>query len=214
MDKYAQKTYFANFGEMPHGDITKIKPSNIPQHDVLLAGFPCQAFSIAGKRSGFEDTRGSLFFNVAQIIKTQKPRAFFLENVKGLISHEKGKTLSVILNTLRNDLGYFVPPPKVMNAKDFGVPQNRERIFIVGFRKDMGIKDFEYPQPSGKNVAFADVKEEREVSVKYYLSTQYLSTLRKHRERHESKGNGFGYQMIKDSDVAKRHSCWRYGKRA
>lgn len=137
-DEPAKKTYAANYGETPFGDITKPETKNfIPSgFDILCAGFPCQAFSIAGRRGGFEDTRGTLFFDVAEIIKKHKPKAFFLENVKGLTNHDKGKTLSTILNVLRNDLGYFVPEPQIMNAKDFGVPQNRERIFIVGFRKD------------------------------------------------------------------------------
>ena len=114
---------------------------------LLCAGFPCQAFSIAGKRGGFEDTRGTLFFDVAEIINRKQPKAIFLENVKGLRNHNGGKTLATILNVLRNDLGYFVPEPQIINAKDFGVPQNRERIFIVGFRNDLGIKSFEYPKP-------------------------------------------------------------------
>lgn len=203
IDIHAQKTYEANFGEVPFGDITKIDEKNIPTHDILIGGFPCQAFSIAGKRAGFNDTRGTLFFDVARIIKEKQPKAFFLENVKGLISHRSGKTLKVILNTLRNDLGYIVPNPKVMNAKDFGVPQNRERIFIVGFRKDLGIKekDFCYPEPLDKKVCFADVKEKKPVSVKYYLSTQYLKTLENHKARHESKGNGFGYAIINDDQI-------------
>ncbi len=104
--------------------------------DILCAGFPCQAFSIAGKRGGFDDTRGTLFFDVAEIIKKHKPKAIFLENVKGLRSHDKGKTLETILNVLRNDFDYFVPEPQVINAKEFGVPQHRERIYIVGFRKN------------------------------------------------------------------------------
>ncbi len=103
---------------------------------MLCAGFPCQVFSIAGRRGGFEDTRGTLFFEVAEIIKRKKPKAIFLENVKGLRSHNGGKTLETILNVLRNDLDYFVPEPQIINAKEFGVPQNRERIYIVGFRKD------------------------------------------------------------------------------
>jgi len=201
-DKYSQQTYEKNFGEVPFGDITKINEKEIPDHDILCAGFPCQAFSIAGKRSGFEDTRGTLFFDVARIIKEKQPKAFFLENVKGLVSHDRGKTLKTILNTLREDLGYFVPDPQVLNAKDFGVPQNRERIFIVGFRKDMNIEDFKYPQPGKIKKVFKDIKEEKEVSVKYYISTQYLDTLRKHRERHAAKGNGFGYEIIPDESIA------------
>jgi DNA (cytosine-5)-methyltransferase 1 len=137
-DKEAQKTYRANFGEVPFGDITKPQTkSYIPKDfDVLCAGFPCQAFSIAGKRGGFDDTRGTLFFDVAEIIKKHKPKAIFLENVKGLRSHDKGQTLATILNVLRKDLGYYVPEPQIINAKEFGVPQNRERIYIVGFRKE------------------------------------------------------------------------------
>ena len=140
-DKDAQKTYRANFGEVPFGDITKEETKKfIPDgFDVLCAGFPCQAFSIAGKRGGFEDTRGTLFFDVAEIIKRKKPKAIFLENVKGLRNHNGGKTLATILNVLRNDLDYFVPEPQIINAKDFGVPQNREIIYIVGFRGDLGV---------------------------------------------------------------------------
>lgn len=201
-DKYAKKTYSANYGEVPFGDITKEETKNfIPSNfDVLCAGFPCQAFSIAGKRGGFEDTRGTLFFDVAEIIKKHKPKAFFLENVKGLTNHDKGKTLRTILNVLRNDLGYFVPEPKVLNAKNFGVPQNRERIFIVGFRSDLNINSFDYPAPTNPDTKIIDILEEDEVSVKYYLSTTYIETLRRHKERHAKKGNGFGFE-IKDMNA-------------
>lgn len=203
-DKDAQKTYRANFGEVPFGDITKEETKKfIPDgFDVLCAGFPCQAFSIAGKRGGFEDTRGTLFFDVAEIIKRKKPKAIFLENVKGLRNHDKGKTLETILNVLRNDLNYFVPEPKIINAKDFGVPQNRERIFIVGFHKNTGVKEFEYPAPLNKKVSFAQVKEKKPVATRYYLSTQYLKTLQNHKARHASKGNGFGFEVIPDSGIA------------
>ncbi len=203
-DKNAQKTYMLNFGEIPFGDITQEKiKSFIPDgFDVLCAGFPCQAFSIAGKRGGFEDTRGTLFFDVAEIIKRKKPKAIFLENVKGLRGHDKGRTLKTILNVLRDDLGYYVPEPRIINARNFGVPQNRERIFIVGFRGDLEIDDFKYPEPINSEITFKDIKEKEEVSVKYYLSTQYLTTLIKHKARHESKGNGFGYSIIKDNETA------------
>lgn len=213
-DKEAQKTYRANFGEVPFGDITKDQTKRfIPDgFDVLCAGFPCQAFSIAGKRGGFEDTRGTLFFDVAEIIKRKQPKAFFLENVKGLRNHDKGKTLETILNVLRNDLGYYVPEPQIMNAKDFGVPQNRERIFIVGFRADLGIGDFEYPKPTNQNATFEDVKEKRPVSVKYYLSDTYLNTLINHKKRHESKGNGFGYEIIPDDGTANAVVCGGMGR--
>lgn len=213
-DKEAQKTYRANFGEVPFGDITKEETKkNIPNDfDVLCAGFPCQAFSIAGKRGGFEDTRGTLFFDVAEIIKRKKPRAFFLENVKGLRNHDGGKTLETILNVLRNDLGYFVPEPQIVNAKDFGVPQNRERIYIVGFRKDQNVSSFDYPKPTGKKVSFLEVKEENVVATRYYLSNQYLDTLVKHKERHKNKGNGFGFEIIPDDGVANAVVCGGMGR--
>lgn len=213
-DKEAQKTYKANFGETPFGDITKESTkSYIPDgFDVLCAGFPCQAFSIAGKRGGFKDTRGTLFFDVAEIIRRKKPKAIFLENVKGLRNHDGGKTLATILNVLRNDLGYFVPEPQIMNAKDFGVPQNRERIFIVGFRKDLNITEFSYPKPSKKKVSFAQVKEKKVVPTKYYLSTQYLQTLHNHKARHASKGNGFGFEIIPDDGISNAVVCGGMGR--
>jgi len=213
-DKEAKRTYKANFGETPFGDITKEKTkSYIPDYfDVLCAGFPCQAFSIAGKRGGFEDTRGTLFFDVAEIIKRKQPLAVFLENVKGLRNHNGGKTLATILNVLRNDLGYFVPEPEIMNAKDFGVPQHRERIYIVGFHPSTGISEFTYPKPLNKKVTFADVKEENVPPTKYYLSTQYIQTLENHKARHESKGNGFGYKIIPDDSIANAIVCGGMGR--
>jgi len=213
-DTEAQKTYFANFGEWPFGDITsKITKKFIPEtFDVLCGGFPCQAFSIAGKRGGFEDTRGTLFFEVAEIIERCKPKAIFLENVKGLRSHDKGKTLTTILNVLRNDLNYFIPDPQIINAKDFGVPQNRERIFIVGFREDYKIQDFSYPKPLNKSVCFGDIKEKKVPSTKYYLSTQYLTTLENHKARHASKGNGFGFEIIPDNGISNAVVCGGMGR--
>jgi DNA (cytosine-5)-methyltransferase 1 len=213
-DKEAKRTYRANFGEIPFGDITKQETKDyIPKKfDVLCAGFPCQAFSIAGKRGGFEDTRGTLFFEVAEIIKKHQPKAIFLENVKGLTHHDGGRTLKTILHVLREDLGYFVPEPKVMNAKDFGVPQKRERIFIVGFHKGTSIKEFDYPEPTGQAVTFGDIKEENEVPVNYYMSTQYLKTLREHKARHAAKGQGFGYEIIPDDGIANAVVCGGMGR--
>ena len=213
-DKYSKQTYRANFGEIPFGDITKSRIKNyIPDNfDILCAGFPCQAFSIAGKRGGFEDTRGTLFFDVAEIIKKKQPKAIFLENVKGLRNHDRGKTLATILNVLREDLDYYVPKPQIINAKEFGVPQNRERIFIVGFHRDTGIKDFNYPKPTSKNAILEDILEENEVSVKYYLSTTYIDTLRKHKVRHKSKGNGFGYEIIPKDGTANAVVCGGMGR--
>lgn len=199
----ACKTYQENFGESPLCDLSETKTKErIPNHDILCAGFPCQSFSIAGKRGGFEDVRGTLFFDIADIIKRTSPKAILLENVKGLINHNKGKTLKTILNILRDELGYYVPDPKVLNSRNFGVPQNRERILIVGFRKDLNISDFQYPNGDIVVHTFAEVKEEDTVSVKYYLSDTYLNTLVRHKERHESKGNGFGYSIIKDNECA------------
>ncbi|MDD6000710.1 MAG: DNA cytosine methyltransferase [Bacteroidales bacterium] len=208
-DAKAQETYLANFGEMPFGDITKQSTKNyIPDNfDILCGGFPCQAFSLAGKRLGFADeTRGTLFFEIEEILRKHQPKAFFLENVKGLLIHNKGKTISTILEHL-NDAGYDVVPPKIVNAMDYGVPQHRERVYIIGFRKDLNIdtKQFNYPEPitpEGKRKCFLNIREEQPVSAKYYLSTQYMQTLINHRARHEAAGHGFGYEIIADDSVS------------
>ncbi len=204
-DEQAKKTYYANYGDVPFGDITKENIKNkIPKNfDILCAGFPCQAFSLAGKRLGFEETRGTLFFDVAEILRRHQPKAFFLENVKGLVIHDKGKTFKTILNTLE-EVGYVVPDPQIVNAMYFGVPQHRERIYIVGFRKDLGIRkeDFSYPEQKTISKKWIDVREENPVSAKYYLSTTYIDTLKRHKARHEAKGNGFGYNIIPDDGIA------------
>lgn len=177
-DKEAKKTYKANFGETPFGDITKEETkSYIPDDfDVLCAGFPCQAFSIAGKRGGFEDTRGTLFFDVAEIIKRKQPKAIFLENVKGLTTHDQGKTLDVILNTL-TELDYTVFT-KIINAKDFGVPQVRERIFIIGFhnKKVNNSTEFNFPEENNSRVFIKDFIEENVIgySISEHLQKNYL----------------------------------------
>ena len=131
INEHAREMYFENFGEFPAGDVTKINEKDIPEHDVLCAGFPCQPFSIAGDKKGFEDTRGTLFFDIIRILKEKKPKAVILENVKHFKNHDKGRTLQVILNSLK-EIGYTTNW-KVLNAKDFGIPQNRERTIIVGF---------------------------------------------------------------------------------
>lgn len=141
-DKSARKTYINNFGEMPFGDITKIQASFIPQHDILLAGFPCQAFSIMGKMKGFEDTRGTMFFEVARILNYHHPKAILLENVKQLVTHDKGNTFKVILETL-SEIGYHVKW-KILNALDFGIPQKRERVIIVGFLDANAAEQFNF----------------------------------------------------------------------
>lgn len=203
-DEQAKRTYMLNYGEVPFGDITKERTKSfIPDgFDILCAGFPCQAFSLAGKRMGFEETRGTLFFDVAEIIRRKRPKAFFLENVKGLLIHDRGRTIETILKVLRNDLNYYVPEPETVNAMNFGVPQHRERVYIVGFRKDQGVESFSYPEPTDRTKTFADVKEENCPSVKYWLSTRYIDTLIKHKERHAAKGNGFGFEIVKDDEVA------------
>jgi DNA (cytosine-5)-methyltransferase 1 len=134
IDKHAQKTYYLNYRDVPHGDITKIKEQDIPPHDIILAGFPCQAFSVAGYRKGFEDTRGTLFFDVARIAKYHRPKIVFLENVKGFAGHDNGKTFKIVKQTLE-DIGYKIFY-SILNSKDFDIPQNRERIYIVGFLDD------------------------------------------------------------------------------
>ena len=187
-DAKAQESYLANYGEMPFGDITKESTkSYIPQNfDILCGGFPCQAFSLAGRRLGFKDeTRGTLFFEIEAILRKHQPQAFFLENVKGLAIHDKGRTLKTILEHL-DDAGYDVVPPQILNAMDYGVPQHRERIYIIGFRKDLhiNIDDFHYPDPqtAGDNrPKFRDVMEKEVPSVKYYLSTVYVETFMRHR---------------------------------
>lgn len=213
-DKYSQQTYKANFGEQPYGDITQqATKQKVPDNfDLLCAGFPCQAFSIAGKRGGFEDTRGTLFFDTAEIIYNKQPKAIFLENVKGLVNHKSGKTLATILNVLRNDLGYFVPEPQILNAKNFGVPQNRERIFIVGFHSSLNITNFNYPKPLTEIPSFSSIKEKTVPSAKYFLSDVYLATLREHKARHAKKGNGFGYEVIEDTAIANAVVCGGMGR--
>lgn len=208
-DAKAQESYLANYGEMPFGDITRESTkSYIPKHfDILCGGFPCQAFSLAGRRLGFKDeTRGTLFFEIEGILRKHQPRAFFLENVKGLAIHDKGHTLKTILEHL-DDAGYDVVPPQILNAMDFGVPQHRERIYIIGFRKDLhiNITNFHYPEPQTKGEnrpRFRDVMEKEVPSVKYYLSTTYVETLKRHRARHEAAGHGFGYEIIDTDGVA------------
>lgn len=208
-DAKAQESYLANYGEMPFGDITKESTkSYIPKSfDILCGGFPCQAFSLAGRRLGFKDeTRGTLFFEIEDILRKHQPKAFFLENVKGLAIHDKGRTLKTILKHL-DDAGYDVVPPQILNAMDYGVPQHRERIYIIGFRKDLhvNIADFVYPTPTStgnKRPKFCEIMEKDVPSVKYYLSTVYIETLKRHRARHEAAGHGFGYEIIDTNGVA------------
>ncbi len=164
IDKECQRVYRENFGEVPFGDITKISAESVPDHDILLAGFPCQPFSIIGKMKGFQDTRGTLFFDIARILAEKKPSAFILENVKLLVGHNKGKTLETILTALKN-LGYH-STYKVLNALDFGLPQKRERIFIVGFRNPCS---FNWPADKIPFQPLSSILEE-DVPKKYFAS--------------------------------------------
>ncbi|MBL7045516.1 MAG: DNA cytosine methyltransferase [Parcubacteria group bacterium] len=189
-DKYAQVTYQANFGEIPYGDITKIKPEEIPEFDVLLAGFPCQPFSQAGLKRGFSDTRGTLFFDIAKIVDYHRPRVVFLENVKRLKSHDGGNTLKIIKETLES-MGYEVHA-KVLNAKDFGVPQNRERIYIVAF---LGKTNFQFPEVGGVETDVGDILEEN-VDGKYTISDKLWAGHKRRKLEHKEKGNGFGYTLF------------------
>lgn len=236
-DKYSQQTYLANF-DCDHevvGDITEVPLDDIPEHDLLLAGFPCQPFSIAGvskknalnRPHGFADeTQGTLFFNVAQIIRHRRPKAFLLENVKNLINHDKGRTFEVIHRTLTAELGYQVHW-KVINSKSF-VPQQRERIFIVGFREanDFTFDDLVLPDPLngprlGSILHPEDGTEEIDVpftrgnigsvSEKYTLTDHLWNYLQKYAEKHRSAGNGFGFGLVGPDDVARTLSA-RYHK--
>jgi DNA (cytosine-5)-methyltransferase 1 len=167
-DSAAQKMYEANFGEKPFGDINLIEPKDIPNHDILLAGFPCQPFSIAGKGLGFSDTRGTLFFNIESILEAKKPQAFLLENVKRLITHDNNQTFKVILERLTN-LGYRVYF-RVFNSLDFGVPQKRERIYIVGFREEI---NFDFPRVPGFYKPLTEILEKDEdIPQSYFLSEE------------------------------------------
>lgn len=214
-DKFAQKTYAANFGHEPHGDITQIAPGDIPDHDVLTAGFPCQPFSIAGvskanalgRSHGFEHaTQGTLFFNVAKIIAEKQPRAFILENVKNLKSHDKGRTFSVIIDTL-NELGYH-HFNQVVDARHW-VPQHRERIFIVGFKDEEASRRFGWPVPPAKKQRFGDILEDK-VDAKYTLTDGLWNYLQAYAAKHKAAGNGFGFGLTDLNGVSRTLSARYY----
>ena len=156
-DTYASETYEQNFNLKPFGDITQINEKNIPTHDILCGGFPCQAFSISGKQKGFEDTRGTLFFDIARIVDYHKPKVLFLENVKNLAKHDDGQTIKTILKTLQN-LGYNVFT-EVLNSSNFGLPQNRQRIYIIGFHNSICSDDFKFPIPPNEPVCLEHILE-------------------------------------------------------
>jgi DNA (cytosine-5)-methyltransferase 1 len=217
-DKYCQQTYFANFNELPAGDITAIGADDIPDHDILTAGFPCQPFSIAGvskknslgRKTGFLDkTQGTLFFDVARIIKAKRPKAFLLENVKNLKSHDKGNTWKVILATL-DELKYEVFTD-VLDGQNY-TPQHRERALIVGFDRRRYGKDipFSFPKKKPKvKPRISDILED-EVDDRYTLSDHLWKYLQDYAKKHQAKGNGFGYGMVDINGVARTLSARYY----
>lgn len=239
-DKFSQKTYAANFGELPSGDITKISASDIPAHDVLLAGFPCQAFSQAGLRKGFYDTRGTMFFEIQRIIAEKRPKAFLLENVKQLRGHDKGRTLQTILEILQGECVQEIPDDvpmtdesrgalakklnykvfyKVLRAADFDVPQNRERIFIVGFDLDQFDSKtdftelFEWPEPAEKTKWVGDILDDHEkLDAKYTISQKLLDGHERRKIEHQKKGNGFGFSVFEESSPYTNTISARYYK--
>lgn len=218
-DRFCQITYEANFGEKPAGDITKIDEHDIPDHDVLVAGFPCQPFSIAGvskknslgRHHGFRDeTQGTLFFDIARILEAKQPDAFLLENVKNLRNHDRGRTFNIIMRTLE-ELGYSVTS-KVLDARHY-VPQHRERIFIVGYRRDLYPDiNFVFPEPPDDTPRVANILES-EVDPKYTLSDHLWQYLQNYKQKHQQKGNGFGFGLIDpETDTTTRTLSARYHK--
>lgn len=212
-DKFSQQTYAANFGERPHGDIHSIAVADIPAHDILCAGFPCQPFSIAGvskklslgRRHGFEDLKqGNLFFSIADILDFHRPAAFVLENVKNLKGHDKGRTFEIIHRTLTDHLGYTVYH-KVIDARSV-VPQHRERIFIVGFRE---WRYFEFPQFLAQGPKLGSILE-KEPDPKYTLSDHLWRYLQDYADKHRAAGNGFGFGLVTDRDIARTLSARYY----
>ncbi|MBP3953566.1 DNA cytosine methyltransferase [Bacillus suaedae] len=172
-DKHAQKTYFENYGMMPAGDITAIEAEDIPPHDILCAGFPCQPFSISGKRKGFEDTRGTLFFDVARLAKYHKPKLLFMENVRNFATHDNGNTLQTVKDAL-DEIGYDVWH-QVLNASHYGLPQNRERIYIIAIRKDFHVPTFTFPKPTFERVYLRDVTLPDEETDKYVINREDMT---------------------------------------
>lgn len=219
-DEFAQKTYRANFNDNFEiaGDITQIDEKDIPPFDICLAGFPCQAFSMAGKHMGFDDDykgkcRGTLFQDVVRICEYHKPKIIFCENVKGLTIHDKGRTFKVIKGAFEQ-IGYTVYD-KILNSKDFSVPQNRERIYLVCIRNDIAEKlpaGFVFPEGAGEKTCIRDILDAAPVPSKYYLSETYMQTLINHKARHEAKGNGFGYVIRELDGIAGTIVCGGMGR--
>lgn len=212
-DKFSQKTYHANFGEVPAGDITKISTDDIPDFDILLGGFPCQPFSQAGLHKGFEDTRGTLFFEIERILNEKRPKAFLLENVKQLKGHDKGRTFRVIMQHLKA-LNYHAEA-KILKAADFGVPQIRERIYIIGFDKEhFDIPDdyhFPFPEPTGIQTRVGDILEQS-VDKKYTISDKLWEGHQRRKKENRLKGKGFGYSLFNEESPYTSTISARYYK--
>ena len=207
-DKFASMTYEAYFGEKPSGDITKIRPRDIPKFDILLAGFPCQPFSQAGLKRGLNDKRGEIFFNIRDIISHHRPKAFLLENVKGLRNHDNKKTLRRIYNELES-LGYNVLS-KIIAAKDFNLPQRRERIYIVGFKTKKSKSKFHFPEPLKLENKLRNILEKKP-NKKYTISDTLWKGHVKRKERNKKRGVGFGYSLFeRNSDFVNTISARYY----
>ncbi len=208
-DKFAPVTYNANNGdEKIFGDITKIVADDVPDHNILLAGFPCQPFSQAGLKKGFTDTRGTLFFDIERILKKKRPEAILLENVKHFKNHDGGRTLTAILDHLKN-IGYKNTSVKVLNAKDFGVPQNRERTFIVGFLNNSIA--YSFPDPPKTYVRVGHILENN-VDSKYTISDRLWDGHKRRKKEHVEKGNGFGYSLFSSDSAYTSTISARYYK--
>ena len=212
-DKFSQKTYFANFGETPAGDITKIDAADIPDFDILLGGFPCQPFSQAGLHKGFEDTRGTLFFEIERILNKKRPKGFLLENVKQLKGHDNGRTFRVIMQHL-DALNYHAEA-KILKAADFGVPQIRERIYIVGFDRNFyAIADdyqFPFPEATGIKTRVGDILE-KNVDAKYTISNRLWEGHKRRKIENRKKGKGFGYSLFNEESPYTSTISARYYK--
>ena len=211
IDKFAKQTYQAFHGDIPDGDITLIDPNSINDFDILLAGFPCQPFSQAGKRQGFDDTRGTMFFYIEEILRIKKPKAFLLENVKGLRGHDKGNTFKVICKHLES-LGYKIHT-QVLAAKDFGLPQNRERIYIVGFLEQSTSDNFYFPSPLNIETKVGSILEnDNDVADKYTISDRLWQGHQRRKLEHQHKGNGFGYSLFNNESSYTNTISARYNK--
>ena len=210
-DRWAVETYNKNFKHKAVcADVTEVDFSTIPNVDVMIGGFPCQSFSTVNPTKDTNDARANLYKQIVRFLQTKKPKYFICENVKGLTIHDRGRTYKIIRKTFE-DLGYTVFD-KILNSKDFGVPQNRERIYLIAFRNDIAPKTFEFPEPTDTTQELWNIREEEPVPAKYYLSTTYLDTLVAHKKRHEAKGNGFGFEIRDWSDVAGAIVCGGMGR--